>query len=584
MRVVGGPIQRLRRTVETRTRPTRHTPRPEGLRAELSSAVIDGDAITFEVRVAMFEPFPGSSPLPPTEILLGLGDRWFRCGRGDWMAGEGSRREMRFQVDVPLDDVPLGVRPVVVRMPVDGRRMDFDPWPSDGILRSGRRRRIGDAWVQVRPGRGTVLVIRGPAGGVGSRLAWEARQVLAALRHTLQPRAFVSFLGDITPPYQLGPVWKELLLRALTWPLRLGGPIWLVGERTDTAQDNGRAFFRYVRTEHPERRAYYVIRRNAPNKEHVLPYGNVLWYGSLRHRLLALHADALIGSHSLDRYLRPPRWDDREHRLRLSWRIGSKRIYLKHGVLGVQTLAFELRRQAFDICVAVGPPEAAYIRSITGYTHQVRTTGLPRYDLLDRRPPKRVVVLMPTWRHYLVPPLRKGGTLDTFTGSTYEAFFRAVLGDARLHAALERHDYTLEFYPHYNVDQFYRDRPMPHPRIRLSTFRDREVKDALMDCGLFITDWSSVVFDAAYLGRAVIHAPFDEQEYVAGHYGLGWMTVDTLGFGPVARTVDQLVTHIEHYLATGCEREPLYAERAATVFTHLDQRSSERVYEAILGL
>jgi hypothetical protein len=62
------------------------------------------------------------------------------------------------------------------------------------------------------------------------------------------------------------------------------------------------------------------------------------------------------------------------------------------------------------------------------------------------------------------------------------------------------------------------------------------------------------------------------------------MTVDTLGFGPVARDVEQLLGSIEHYLETGCQREPLYTERAATVFSHRDQGSSRRVYQDIVGL
>jgi hypothetical protein len=429
-----------------------------------------------------------------------------------------------------------------------------------------------------------MVVVRRPAGDPGAQLRWDAHQLVSDVAYTLRPRRPGLFLADMARTYQVRHVWREWLLRQLTWPLRLGGPIWLVGERTDTAQDNGRAFFRYLRTEQPRRRAWYVIRKDAPNRHKVLPLGNVVWHGSLRHRLLALHADVLVGSHNLDRYLLPSEWATREHRLHLQWRIGSKRAYLKHGVLGVRTLAFELRKQGLDICVAVGPPEAEYIRAITGYTDQVRTTGLPRYDLLVPRAPERVVVLMPTWRQYLVPPRREPGAPDTFTGSHYERFFRELLHHPRLHAALERHDYTLEFYPHYNIDRYYQGTASPHPRIRLSTFKQREVKDALIDCALFITDWSSVVFDAAYLGRAVIHVPFDEEEYLRGHYGMGWMTVDTLGFGPVARDVDQLLDSIEHYLDTGCQREPLYTERAATVFTHRDQGSSRRVYQDILGL
>ena len=297
--------------------------------------------------------------------------------------------------------------------------------------------------------------------------------------------------------------------------------------------------------------------------------------------ILALQADALIGSHSIDRYLLPRAWAAKEYRAHLAWRIGSKRVYLKHGVLGVKTLAFELGKQGLDIVVASGKPEADYMRALLGYDRQLKLTGLPRYDLLVPRPPQRVIVLMPTWRQYLVPPRGSSGAPDTFTGSNYERFFRDLLAHPRLHAALDRHDYTLEFYPHYNIDQYYRGARSPHPRIRTSSFHDREVKDALIECALFITDWSSVMFDAAYLGRAVIHAPFDKQEYLWGHYGEGWFDVDVLGFGPVARDVEALVGHIEAYLANGCVRETGYSARVHQVFAHTDQGNSERVVQEI---
>lgn len=557
---------------------------PGGLRAEFSSVAIRETGMTLVGRMSLFEPFPGPTPLPAAGLSLRLGPQAFLVDQAGWLPGPGSRRDFGFRVTVPLAEVPRGVTSITLRLPVNDREVTLGMWPSDGLLRGGRRRRIGEDWIQVRPGRGTMVVSRGRAGGVGAAIAWDAAQIAADVAHALRPRAPVAVLADVVRTYRVRHVWREWLLRQLTWPIRLGGPIWLVGERTDTAQDNGRAFFRYLRTAQPRRRAYYVIRRDAPNRSNVVPLGHVVWHGSLRHRLLALHADALVGSHNLDRYLLPTDWATRDHRSHLAWRIGSKRIYLKHGVLVSRSLAFEARKQALDICVVVGPPEAAFIRSITGYTDQVRMTGLPRYDLLVPRDPRRVIVLMPTWRQYLVPPRNEPGGPDSFTGSHYESFFSELLSHPRLHAALERHDHTLEFYPHYNVDRYYRGLRPPHPRIHVSTFRQREVKDALMDCGLFITDWSSVMFDAAYLGRAVIHVPFDEEEFFRGHYERGWLDADTLGFGPVARTVDELIAAIEHYLDTGCEREPLYSARAATVFSYRDQESSRRVYDAILGL
>ena len=49
-----------------------------------------------------------------------------------------------------------------------------------------------------------------------------------------------------------------------------------------------------------------------------------------------------------------------------------ERLDLKHGVLVSTSLAFEARKQGLDICVVVGPPEEAFIRSIAGYLETLK--------------------------------------------------------------------------------------------------------------------------------------------------------------------------------------------------------------------
>jgi hypothetical protein len=554
-----------------------------GVRAEITSSVVseDGASLTIGLRVLVLEPFPGRAPVPDSDAQVLVGDAVLSVEELGWVTAQGSRHEFGLRATLPLAVLDDGVHEVRLRLAVAGRSLTLRAWPTDGVLRAARRRTAAGRWLQVRSGNGGVVLVIQTTLGTLPHARWMARQMAADLVFATRPRELHQLAVDMVREWRIRGVWMDRILRLATLPVRAGGPIWLIGERTDTAQDNGRAFFQHVRTKHPTRRAYYVIKRGAANAANVLPYGNVVWHDSLRHRILALQADALVGSHSIDRYLLPRAWAAKEYRVHLAWRIGSKRVYLKHGVLGVRTLAFELSKQGLDIVVASGKPEADYMRGTLGYDRQLKETGLPRYDLLVPQPPERVIVLMPTWRQYLVPPRGSTGAPDTFTGSNYERFFRELLGHPRLHAALERHDYTLEFYPHYNIDQYYRGARPPHPRIRTSSFRDREVKDALIECALFVTDWSSVVFDAAYLGRAIIHTPFDEAEYLWGHYGKGWFDVDVLGFGPVARDVESLVGHIEHYLASGCVREPEYTARVQQVFAHTDQGNSERVVEEI---
>ena len=49
--------------------------------------------------------------------------------------------------------------------------------------------------------------------------------------------------------------------------------IWLVGERGTDARDNGYWFYRYLRTQHPELRAYYVITADSPDAAKITALG-----------------------------------------------------------------------------------------------------------------------------------------------------------------------------------------------------------------------------------------------------------------------------------------------------------------------
>ena len=67
----------------------------------------------------------------------------------------------------------------------------------------------------------------------------------------------------------------EKLIRKLN-----GKDIWLIGERQDTAQDNGYHFFKFCREKHPKKRVYYVIDRNSNDYERVSKLGNVVIHGT----------------------------------------------------------------------------------------------------------------------------------------------------------------------------------------------------------------------------------------------------------------------------------------------------------------
>lgn len=223
--------------------------------------------------------------------------------------------------------------------------------------------------------------------------------------------------------------------------------------------------------------------------------------------------------------------------------------------------------------VASGEREAAYTRDRMGYTHEVITTGLTRFDLLERRAAKlRRIVFMPTWRGCLKVGPPGSPQHEAFLASDYWQFISSILESPQLRDTLEKYDLVVEVYPHYEVAALLSS--------VVADQAERAVRDALAEASVFITDWTSVVFDAAYLGIPVIHAPFDREVFLTHHYRPGFFDFERDGFGPVSLTPDDVVAEIERYAERDFVREDLYAQRADEFFT-IRGNHRRRTFEAI---
>lgn len=482
--------------------------------------------------------------------------------------GRWTRSALRFEV--ATEGLPEGSFRLLLAGPSDVQPSATGPTrvePSTGLLASSRPRRLGERWVQPLPAAGRPSVwLRLDRDSRRGRL----RRLATDLGRDL---AFAAHLRRFT--------WVRAA-RLLTRPLAPRGPVWLVGERPETARDNGRAFFEHLRATRPDAAVYYVITADSPMRAVVEPLGNVVTHSSWRHRLLMLHADVLANAYSI-KHMLPTRWHPGAYMRQGAWRTGAYRVYLKHGV-HLSPYAVKRANGGYDLIAAVGEKEAEALTATSGYTDQVVVTGLARYDALVRPPsPSRTVLFMPTWRRYLVPTLFGGDdrSLVAYEGSAYQRFIDSFLGSRRLAEVLEKHDLTLAVVPHYNLGAVLRTENLASERIRLLDAATADIPGLLRSCDLLVTDYSSVQFDVAYLGTPVVYCPFDEEEYVAGHSAFSWFRVERDGFGPVARDAAATVEAIERYAGTGFAREPEYEERVGSVFAHRDKLSCARLTDEV---
>jgi CDP-glycerol glycerophosphotransferase (TagB/SpsB family) len=101
---------------------------------------------------------------------------------------------------------------------------------------------------------------------------------------------------------------------------------------------------------------------------------------------------------------------------------------------------------------------------------------------------------------------------------------------------------------------------------------------------VFVTDFSSIAFNAAYLERPVVYYQFDEETVLeGGHVGRrGYFDYRRDGFGPVAEDKDTAVAATVDALAHGPAPTPEYQARIDASFTERDGRCCERVVEHVL--
>lgn len=355
--------------------------------------------------------------------------------------------------------------------------------------------------------------------------------------------------------------------------------LWLLAERGREARDNAYHLFAYLAKEHPELKVCYVADPALPDYERVRALGSVVPYRSARHYILCAAAEVKISTHMLgytpdiEKYYLL----DKLHVVR------GKKVFLQHGVFIHDIKWYHYPNVRTDLFVCTLPQEQSFIERTFGYPPGVvQRLGLCRFDaLMQPHPRKRQILVMPTWRAYAV----EGKSQAQFCESEYFRRWQALLCDARLLNLLEQYDYTLVFYPHYEVQRFLGSFRSPGSRVKLASLAEYDVQSLLMESQILITDYSSVQFDFAFLQKPVLYYPFDEERFYAAHYGRGYFCCRCDGFGPVETDLPSLLDRLQALLHSGDAMPAPYLARAEAAFASLKaQGCCERNYRAICKL
>ncbi|EGZ51262.1 CDP-glycerol glycerophosphotransferase family protein [Neisseria wadsworthii] len=363
--------------------------------------------------------------------------------------------------------------------------------------------------------------------------------------------------------------------------------IWIIMDRDIQADDNGEHFYRYVQQYHPEQQIFFALNKDSHDWNRLSKDGfNLLEFGSSGFEAKLKIASKLISSHA-DEYF--------DNYFKDHYEYSKKYIFLQHGVTQNNISCWLNRKKNIKCMVTATIPEYHSIADdLSPYklsNKEVVLTGFPRHDklLAGNQTNTRTILIMPTWRSSIVGEATGQGNVrklnKNFMNTTYAKHWCQFLNSRALKEIAEKYNYQLVFAPHANIEPYLTLMNIPN-YIQIWKAANGNIQSLFQTSTFMITDYSSVAFEMAFLGKTVLYYQFDKEEVFSGGHitQSGYFKYDQHGFGPVSETEDQLCNNILKVLENeGRPCEP-YLSRIEKTFAFRDQNNCKRVYNAIKAL
>lgn len=365
---------------------------------------------------------------------------------------------------------------------------------------------------------------------------------------------------------------------------------WVFMDRDTQAQDNSEHLYRWVSQNQPEVNAWFVLRKESSDWDRLEREGfRLVAFGTIRHRILLKNAEHLISSH-IDHYVVHP-WDIKLY--------GSEQwsySFLQHGVTKDDISRWLTGKPIAMMVAAASSEYDAFVGDGTPYVltaKETRLTGFPRHDALLAKAKRfaetrDTILIMPTWREYLMMSEAQEGNhrelVADFAESEYVRAWGAFLSNPELVAYAKRTGARLAFVPHPNLEAHVGNLYLPDD-VEIWTYATSDVQESIARARVLVTDYSSLAFEAAYIGTPVVYFQFDHDEFFRRHpHRPGYFSYFDDGFGPVVTTVTDAATSTIEMLEGTSDAARSYAARAVAFFPPRDGANCERTYEAIRAI
>ena len=328
---------------------------------------------------------------------------------------------------------------------------------------------------------------------------------------------------------------------------------------------------------------YYIYSREYKNIDGIFTkeeQAHLVKFGSERHKLLYLSARVIFTAFYGVTPVSP--FGSAAGEVPYADLLDFKTVYLQHGVLhaSLRSQNSVERCRADKIVISAPFEKQNYMNNYHYPEDNLIPTGMARYDHIDRnKKAKNRILFAPSWRKYLTQEINssKWELIDSkLKNSDYFRNFSRFLESEELHELLEKTDTYLDVKLHPIIADAEGLFDIKSPRVVMAG-----AHVDIEDYEMFITDFSSFVFDFACLCRPVLYFVPDYGQFKAGmnHYRELDLPFEK-AFGPLVLDPDGAVEEIKKAAENGFELEPIYAERMRSFFYPLEN-CAEALYNEV---
>ncbi len=385
------------------------------------------------------------------------------------------------------------------------------------------------------------------------------------------------------------PQSKRMFLRRieywLTRPYFKNKKIWIMYDKLYKGGDSSEYLYRFCKGTKDGVTRYYIIDDNTPDykklkRDGMKPVKN----RSLKHRMAFLNADVILITNS---NTFPFNGYSMEYSRFIRGLCNFSTMCLQHG-LTVQKCAMAQQR-------IVDNTKRYFIASKYEYDNlmhhaygykgfdYVRLTGIGRYDGLVSNDQKQILI-SPTWRMYNAMPVttsegEQRAYNPDFKNTVYYRIYNELINNEQLISTAKECGYKIKYLLHPIVSAQAKDYT-PNSEVEvIPSVGDLSYEKILTESSLMVTDYSGVQFDFAYMKKPLVY--FHPTELPA-HYEQGCFFYDTMGFGEICTTSQQLVDTLCDYMSNGCKMKQKYIDRVDDFYKFHDHNNCERIYKEII--